>query len=886
MPSSESTHPEDRDRERDREADRGDRANGRGKSAAAAAASKSSKDLSHVPCKFFKVGGCTAGSSCPFSHTLAEPGGQKETCAWFVKGNCKFGHKCALAHILPGQSMAMDRKNKKAAQAAAGGGDRGDRTERGGGREGKGGRGGKRDGHAPTNSAGRNPLLAGGSTAPTRASGRPSMSMPLKATLSPSAPAPPLASFGVLDDLEGTGQLASAPAQGKVATDGAAATTAAAAAPEDEGSITPVKEKEEEPQVDAAEAEPVPNKPKSPSPLPSSAPRPSAPTSATKLDFGPIGSPPTNGIALGTSPHPNGDTSLLSSSPFSAPGAQSVFLSGSYGGGGNGITASLGSVAMMGSRTRTGWGESTFGGMGMSVQPRSSGFDVYESRGGFGLARQREEDTAVDDGDFEDFVPSSLTDLLTPEERRRRMSRSHSGQGAGAGAALTGGAYGAGAEQAPNTSAGVGAQGLGGGHRYSRSVPAPSLLGDIKSIWAESRPSPSAHHTALPSSPPAHTNANIHSHHTNFHTHRGTPSISGSFVPRFDAGSGVGSFSHGEELSMSMGSTGSGVGMRGLSPSNASAAFLPGLHGAYLASRASKAGASQQGLGLGLGGARGGAAARGVSGGSGLAGNYLLGGSGQSPNTSSHIHTHTNVNAGTHHTYRAAPSPFDLTQHSHHLHPHTSRPIPATANNANSAANSNGQNHDDHHTTHLVSPSARILQSHAPGQSLPQGLAAGYSRIHALPPPPSLASPGSAGIGGVGGFGATPPADAVTGTGVPSSGPYGGWKATTGVSATQGQGQTQTAAASPTSGGLDAMFSHLSYSAVAAASRTTPTQQPTAAAGNVAINMSPPGLTRNVSGGRYGAVQGAQGHALGPLSPLSGPVVSRDDDDELFSMDG
>ncbi|KAJ6557812.1 hypothetical protein B0H19DRAFT_868238, partial [Mycena capillaripes] len=59
------------------------------------------KDLSHVPCKFYKVGSCTAGSSCPFSHSMVEPGGQKDVCAWFVKGNCKFGHKCALAHVLP-----------------------------------------------------------------------------------------------------------------------------------------------------------------------------------------------------------------------------------------------------------------------------------------------------------------------------------------------------------------------------------------------------------------------------------------------------------------------------------------------------------------------------------------------------------------------------------------------------------------------------------------------------------------------------------------------------------------------------------------------------------------------------------------------------------------
>ncbi|EJD41990.1 hypothetical protein AURDEDRAFT_68176, partial [Auricularia subglabra TFB-10046 SS5] len=59
------------------------------------------KDLSHVPCKFFRLDACTAGASCPFSHQLSEPGRPKDVCTWFVKGNCKFGHKCALAHVLP-----------------------------------------------------------------------------------------------------------------------------------------------------------------------------------------------------------------------------------------------------------------------------------------------------------------------------------------------------------------------------------------------------------------------------------------------------------------------------------------------------------------------------------------------------------------------------------------------------------------------------------------------------------------------------------------------------------------------------------------------------------------------------------------------------------------
>lgn len=30
------------------------------------------KDLSHVPCRFFKVGACTAGEACPFSHAMPE----------------------------------------------------------------------------------------------------------------------------------------------------------------------------------------------------------------------------------------------------------------------------------------------------------------------------------------------------------------------------------------------------------------------------------------------------------------------------------------------------------------------------------------------------------------------------------------------------------------------------------------------------------------------------------------------------------------------------------------------------------------------------------------------------------------------------------------------
>ncbi|KAI8461587.1 hypothetical protein BY996DRAFT_4573365 [Phakopsora pachyrhizi] len=80
---------------------------------------RSGSKVSHVICKFYKVGNCSAGTSCQFSHNLPELGQGKPVCQWFVKGNCRFAHKCALAHIQPGQPISMDRKNKRAAQAAA-----------------------------------------------------------------------------------------------------------------------------------------------------------------------------------------------------------------------------------------------------------------------------------------------------------------------------------------------------------------------------------------------------------------------------------------------------------------------------------------------------------------------------------------------------------------------------------------------------------------------------------------------------------------------------------------------------------------------------------------------------------------------------------------------
>ncbi|KAI9323705.1 hypothetical protein BX666DRAFT_1834799, partial [Dichotomocladium elegans] len=55
-------------------------------------------NLSHVPCKFYKQGACTAGTNCPFSHNQLDLTSESSICKYFLKGNCRFGNKCALIH--------------------------------------------------------------------------------------------------------------------------------------------------------------------------------------------------------------------------------------------------------------------------------------------------------------------------------------------------------------------------------------------------------------------------------------------------------------------------------------------------------------------------------------------------------------------------------------------------------------------------------------------------------------------------------------------------------------------------------------------------------------------------------------------------------------------
>lgn len=697
------------------------------------------KDLSHVPCKFFKVGACTAGSSCPFSHNVQEPGQQKDVCAWFVKGNCKFGHKCALAHVLPGQSMSMDRKNKKSAQLAA------NAAGSGGPKDSpKAGRSVKKDPHAHNGSGSASAAgnvrggLLSGSTAPTRslsASSRPPISMPLKATISPSAPAPPLkdtdfASFSLPDDTE---ILPTAPLQRRPTP------------PLGPESPAPAQTSE------FKEDRKSPSPPTLPLSMPSTRRSGLSHRPTDSADLGPIGSPPrgslprtglTNGFSPGTSPAAAPVSSTLpaqSQTVFQSYDAKPSILDTKHR---SGLAASLGT-----------W-KTELGPVPSQVVTRGDG--SLNMRG-------LDHEIAVEDEDLEEFLPSSLNDLLTPEERSRRMSRTNSVRPA----------------QVHNNGLGLDppfltahSQAEGSRHHYSRSVPATSLLGDVKSIWAERT-------GGLPGSPDT-------SHAFNLAV--GTPSS-------FKSSSGFGGRSFTNEDVNPSSSL--------LSPSNASAAFLPSLHQYYLNSKPSGIQRSTSGLGR-------------------PAGSPLQPPTPQNPPLTSFSPPRISSLGGR--------TPFD--EHA------SGRPIPFGEGEERPAA---------------ISPSIRALQAHAPGQSLPQGLAAGYSRIHALP---MTMSPSSAAAFS------------------PGSNPYSPNQDWVGGSASQGDHLSTTDVGgiplSSSMAGLESMFSRLSYSA--AATSRSPLNSGLA---HSPTQGSPLGIQRGTPGNRNWHAQ----------SPLSKPVVTADDD-ELFSMDG
>ena len=651
--------------------------------------------------------------------------------------------------------MSMDRKNKKAAQLAANSngqakeGGKGGKSSKSGSQSGGGG-----GGSGTGSGSARNALLSG-STAPTRilqgGSARAPMPIALKATVSPSAPAPPVqdtdfASYGLPDE---SNQLPTAPAQNK----------SFASPPMDDGTLPEADVVPPDVQIEQ-EALAASNVPSSPLPFHSpSVPRqmrlPSNPT-----DLGPIGSPRSlssqgqvtrvNGFSPGTSP-PQGAV-ILSTSPFSAPGAQSVFFS--Y----ENKTTLPDDL-----KTRSGIAASLGATHAWRPEPLTGGtLDGFSG------------EIVVEDEDLEDFVPGSLSELLTPEERSRRYSRTHHTNVA------AGTAWGANPRPSAETHH----------HRYSRSVPAPTLLGDIKSIWSEGGQNVigSPRKGVMDVGPPGTT----------------VPAVGNVTPSSFRSASAFGSHSLADDHINSF-----------LSPSNASAAFLPGNYQNYLNTR--------------NGGARAGmaAAAPGVS---GLRGH--------TPNSNGSNVNAANLLARINDPAPAAPAqrqqPFDGTSESLGNQPfQLGRPIP-------SGGDPRGNGEDGRN---VLSPSARALQAHAPGQSLPQGLAAGYSRIHALPPPPPVV-----------------PSPATSSTFAPSSSFQANASERVQFSEWIGMSPGTHPPNSHGVTGLESLASRAQYTSIGAA---RPPVGPASAT-----------ASRNTSGKSWGT----------PLSPLSRPVVTGDDDD-LFDMD-
>lgn len=698
--------------------------------------------------------------------------------------------------------MSMDRKNKKAAQLAAGGSGIATGAPGGtsSGRESS-GRGGTRAHRSSTHSSGggsagqpRSSLLTG-STAPTRSlsnATRPSIPMHLKATLSPSAPAPPVkdtdfASFGLPDE---SNQLSSAPAQGKSGSSQGSPTDGADISPhmsrdnlhqsedifdDDPTSSLPVHHSGSNPRRDLANDHA---------------------SSSVVVDFGPIGSPPhvslsanrvtrMNGFSPGTSPQPRG----LSTSPFSAPGSQSVFVVNQEESNDfrarSGLSASLGNVMT--------W---------------VYDHDPAPARRAGVRGHVISSETVVEDEDLEEFLPSSLTDLLSPEERSRRFSRTN-----GVRPVMQGGVDGGEMKGVESR------QGTEAHHRHSRSVPAPSLMRDIRSIWGDQPPigSPDA---------------------------AGTPSAGG-------LGNGTPS-----SFQSNGGFTARSPGDIALSPSNASAAFLPGLHQHFL----NKTPTAMKSSGTTL-----------------YPGNPVPNRDLSSTSYSA-VGIEPNGLSNRLNAFGTRP-PFDPTFSDSHFveaaHRQTSsRPIP------------DGFVGDGDDRRQGMSPSARALQAHAPGQSLPQGLAAGYSRIHALPPPPVIPSPTGSGMFSVG-QAIFSPNSKISGQGSTagewnSVSPNGG-SLLDHTSLSSGLLSHNTAGAGSL-GGLESVFSRLSYSAAASRELLVLSQGMRWCA-QVTCNMTCLGPTVAATGlgSRIPSGRGANIH--GSLSPLSGPVVTGDED-VLFTMDG
>lgn len=525
--------------------------------------------LSHVPCKFFRVGGCTAGNNCPFSHSMVERGAPKETCQWYIKGNCKFGHKCALAHLLPGQPIAMDRKNKKAAQlnnqANANNQGGSDGTKNANNRRGKGG-------SAATGSTNGREKDRNGESKPDRPTPKPAGNLTATAPVAPSEPS---------EKSAGDGPQLVSPQQSEATP------------------TTNTVQQDLLPHGPAADTFPSPTASQA---RPTAAKRFSAGRNGSSdLGYGPIGSPPNITQITNIRPSYPSNNAHNHFSPSTSPPTNHIQPSTSP------FAHGEGSQQFFGAYVR-----------GAGERPEQSPIAIQRGpwRQPLVAAERNENAVASDEDDYEDFVPSSLNDLLTPEERQRRLSRSGGSRNVvDLGAEGSVGNIGLGAA--------VGSMGMGN-HRYSRSVPAARLL-EAAQVWKDDRDPASISVASL--------------------SYRST-GMSDGFSP-----------SHLQ-----------------LATSNASGAFLHGPH-------------------------------------------YTRNGHVPVNSTTSHL-TRQILSQSYEETDVLGAVPSLSTRGGRYESPYSIQAV-------NRATQLGGD---------ALSPTSRALKTHAPGQSLPQGLAAGLSRLHFAPP--------------------------------------------------------------------------------------------------------------------------------------------------------
>ncbi|KAI9206193.1 uncharacterized protein BJ171DRAFT_499060 [Polychytrium aggregatum] len=72
----------------------------------------SSTDPKAIPCKFYLLGSCRAGSKCKFSHKR-DVSADSLVCQYYLMGNCRYGANCALPHVKPKPQQAASPSSSR-----------------------------------------------------------------------------------------------------------------------------------------------------------------------------------------------------------------------------------------------------------------------------------------------------------------------------------------------------------------------------------------------------------------------------------------------------------------------------------------------------------------------------------------------------------------------------------------------------------------------------------------------------------------------------------------------------------------------------------------------------------------------------------------------------